>query len=441
MLYRILKLLLIGTVRIFFRTIYINHKNLIPKEGPLIIVVNHPSMFMDPILIAASIDRKVSFLAKGSIFTNKLAAKLLPYLGLIPIHRQQDDPSQLGKNTNTFKKCFEHLENDGAILIFPEGVSNSSQRKLQPIKSGAARIAIGAEQRNNKTLGVKISIIGLNYENQHKFNKDVLINIEEPLNVIEYLNKFNNPADEITETIRKKLEANTISIENKVHDELARKIETLLQQEPDERSFNTNYELTHNIAKAINYFDKIEPERVNQISEKMEKYFEKLKEIGIEDVVINRKNIRLSAKHILLFVQLLIGLPFYLFGLINNFLPYEIPAIVANRLKDKDLRGSVAMVLGIFTFVLFYSCQICLIHFWFKDTWLTIAYSLSIAPLGFFAYYYWYAFIESKMQIKLILHSFRSAELVSNVLKARLEIMEDLNTCKNIFLKKSSINK
>lgn len=441
MLYRILKLLLIGTVRIFFRSIYINHKNLIPKDGPLIIVANHPSMFMDPLLIAASIDRKVSFLAKGSIFNNKIASKILPKLGLIPVHRQQDDPSQLGKNANTFKKCFEHLENGGAILIFPEGVSNSTQRKLQPLKSGAARIAIGAEQRNSDTLGVKVSIIGLNYENQHKFNQDVLINIEEPLHVLEYLNKFNNPADEITETIRKKLEANTISIESKTHDELARKIQILMQQEQDEKSFIDKYELTQNITKAINYFDKIETERVNQISEKMEKYFEKLEEIGIEDVVVNRKNIRLSAVHILLFVQLIIGLPFYLFGLVNNFLPYEIPAFIANNLKDKDLRGSVGMVLGIFTFLIFYTCQICLIHLWFKDIWLTITYSISIAPLGFFAYYYWYAFIEIKMQLKFILYASRRDELASNLLKERFEIMEDLNTCKNIFLEKSSINK
>ena len=437
MLYRILKLLMQGTVRIFFRSIYFNHKNLIPKYGPLIIVANHPSMFMDPILIAASIDRKVSFLAKGSIFNNKIVAKLLPKLGLIPIHRQQDDPSQLGKNTNTFKKCFEHLENGGAILIFPEGISNSSQRKLQPIKSGAARIAIGAEQRNNNTLGVNISIIGLNYENQHKFNQDVLINIEEPLNVLGYLNKFNNPADEITETIRKKLEANTISIENKTHDELARKIEMLMQQ--DERSFNAKYELTHNITKAINYFDKIEPERINRISEKMEKYFVKLEEIGIEDGVLNSKNIQLNIKHILSLVKLLISLPFYLFGLINNYLPYEIPAIVSNRLKDKDLRGSVGMIIGIFTFIIFYSIQICLIHEWFNNYKITLIYSISLAPLGFFAYYYWHSFVIIKMQFKFMLHSFRDSETIVNLLENRLEIIEELKTCENIFLKKSSL--
>ena len=441
MLYRILKSLLKGTVRIFFRSIYFNHKNLIPNDGPLIIVANHPSMFMDPILIAASIDRKVSFLAKGSIFNNKLVAKILPHLGLIPIHRQQDDPSQLGKNTNTFKKSFEHLEKGGAILIFPEGISNSSQRKLQPIKSGAARIAIGAEQRNNNTLGVNISIIGLNYENQHKFNQDVLINIEAPLKVSEYINKFDNPADEITETIIKKLEANTISIENKTHDELARKIEMLMQQEKDERSFTANYELTHNIANAINYFDKLEPKRINQISSKIEQYFLKLKEIGVEDVVVNRKNLELNTMRFLLLFKLLIGLPFYLLGLINNFLPYEIPAYVANKLKDKDLRGSVAMVLGIFTFLIFYSIQICLIQLWFKSLIITLIYSFSIAPLGFFAYYYWYACIEVKMRFTLIIHSYRNSEVVSNILKARLEIIDELNDCKNIFLEKSVLNK
>ena len=40
----------------------------------------------------------------------------------------------MNKNEETFIKCYEHLENGGAILMFPEGIS-ITERKLKPIKT------------------------------------------------------------------------------------------------------------------------------------------------------------------------------------------------------------------------------------------------------------------------------------------------------------------
>jgi 1-acyl-sn-glycerol-3-phosphate acyltransferase len=55
----------------------------------------------------------------------------------------QDDPRLMQQNDEIFSKCFEHLKNNGAILIFPEGISLTN-RQLRKIKTGAARIALGA---------------------------------------------------------------------------------------------------------------------------------------------------------------------------------------------------------------------------------------------------------------------------------------------------------
>ena len=177
------------TVRIFFRSIIIRNQESIPEKGPLLVLANHPSTFLDPIVIASLLDRKVFFLAKGELFKSKFAKWFFPKLRMIPVYRKQDDPSQMSKNQDTFKKCFEHLEKGGAILMFPEGIS-ITERKLRPIKTGAARIVLGAEANNDFSLNSSIVTIGLNYANPHRFNRDLFINIDNPIHVADYKKEY-----------------------------------------------------------------------------------------------------------------------------------------------------------------------------------------------------------------------------------------------------------
>src|SRR5687768_5715739 len=123
MLYSILRFLMQITVRVFFRSITIRNKAVFPENGPLLVLANHPSTFMDPIVIATLLNREVYFLAKGELFKSGFAKWLLPKFNMIPVYRKQDDPSLMNKNQDTFNNCFEHLEKGGAILMFPEGIS------------------------------------------------------------------------------------------------------------------------------------------------------------------------------------------------------------------------------------------------------------------------------------------------------------------------------
>jgi 1-acyl-sn-glycerol-3-phosphate acyltransferase len=181
---------------VFFRSITIRNKELIPSQGPLLVLANYPSTFMDPIVIATILNRKVFFLAKGELFKSSFTKWLLPKFNMIPVYRKQDDPTLMNKNDDTFKKCFEHLEKGGAILMFPEGIS-ITERKLKPIKTGATRIVLGAEARNIFELGVQIINIGLNYE------------IQQQTFIVSFMNMFTHDTNIIlylTHTPRQSLE-------------------------------------------------------------------------------------------------------------------------------------------------------------------------------------------------------------------------------------------
>jgi 1-acyl-sn-glycerol-3-phosphate acyltransferase len=177
------------TTKFFFKTISVRNKEIIPQDGPLMILANHPSTFMDPIVITTILNRDVYYLAKGELFKSRLSRWILPKLNMIPVYRKQDDPKQMEKNKDTFEKCFEHLEKGGAILMFPEGTS-ITERKLRPIKTGASRIVLGAEERNQFNLGIKVITIGLNYDNPHRFNQQLYINIEQPIAAAFYKDQY-----------------------------------------------------------------------------------------------------------------------------------------------------------------------------------------------------------------------------------------------------------
>ncbi len=118
----------------------------IPAEGPVLLVANHPNSLMDGALVAAATDRPVRFLARAPLFRLRGIAWLIRGTGAIPVYRRDDDPDQVSRNEEMFSAVHGELEKGAVVGIFPEGISHSSP-SLAPLKTGAARIALGASRR------------------------------------------------------------------------------------------------------------------------------------------------------------------------------------------------------------------------------------------------------------------------------------------------------
>jgi len=430
------------TVRIFFRSITIQNKKLIPEKGPLLVLANHPSTFLDPIVIATLLDRKVFFLAKGELFKSAFAKWFLPKLSMIPVYRKQDDPSQMNKNQDTFKKCFEHLEKGGAILMFPEGIS-ITERKLRPIKTGAARIIMGAEANNDFKLGANVVTIGLNYVNPHRFNKDLFINIDTPIQVANYKTDYEkdgfNAVEKLTEEIRMKLERLVIAIEDDKTDELVKNVETLYKYKLTKDSGFSKHDqvadftITKNIHESVNYFLVHKPEMVESLRLRIDDYFSKLLLLGIDDIDIarNQKNKSFFGSNILALLTIIVGFPFYLYGLINNYLPFQIPALIAeNAIKSKEFRGPIAMVSGMFTFIIFYTIQIILVNKFFDNELITIIYATTLPLFGVFTYWYYYAVTRIRNKWMLIMLFYKKSVYISNLISERELLIAEFDKAK-----------
>ena len=114
----------------------------VPRTGPVLLVANHPNSLLDPAMVATAARRPVRFLAKSSLFTHPAVGWLVRGAGAIPVYRQQDNPAEVGRNSEMFRAVHDALARDAAIAIFPEGISHS-RPSVTPLKTGAARIAIG----------------------------------------------------------------------------------------------------------------------------------------------------------------------------------------------------------------------------------------------------------------------------------------------------------
>lgn len=449
MIYNFIRLLLSIAVRVYFKSITVKKASAVPDEGPMIIVANHPSTFLDPIVIGLQMKQRIAFLAKAEVFKSAFAKWLLPKFNMIPVYRKQDDASLMHRNEETFDKCYEHLAKKGTIMIFPEGVS-LTQRKLEKIKTGAARIALGAEVENNYKLGVKILTVGLNYSNPHRFQSHLFINMDSPIEVLDFREKhkqdFFKSAHELTDLIRQRLEHHIIQIQDSETDRLVKNIETIYKSKLIETISDTalkslskkekDFAMTKIIIEAVNYFKENQPERVQRISKLADDYFNSLDRLHLNDYLLKdfSKSRSVFFRTAYTLAYLVLGFPFWLFGAINNYLPYKLPYYITKAVtKKQDWHGAMFVASGVFTFITFYSLQIYLVQHLFHKWWLTFGYFIFLPVSGFFAFAYYRRFTNLRGKWLVFNLFMKRATLISQLITMRENIVNEFEKGKEEF--------
>ncbi len=140
---RIITVILRFALRIFFRRVEVAGLERVPRRGATIFVLNHQNGLVDPAFLLCYAPRPVSFLAKSTLFKTPMLGFLVRALDAIPVYRKQDAGEDTSKNRETFTRAHTLLKSGGTIGVCPEGVSHN-ESSLRPLKSGTARIALGA---------------------------------------------------------------------------------------------------------------------------------------------------------------------------------------------------------------------------------------------------------------------------------------------------------
>ena len=188
--------LLTPIMRVLFRLYYnpkIINKEVIPKEGPILIVGNHKHIY-DQCLTIMATKRVIHYMAKKEYFDGKMAW-FFKLVGCIPVDRSI-------KDHNATDKALKVLNSGGAIGLFPEGTRNKTKDVfLLPFMFGTVSMA----KKTNAT------IIPFGLTGNYKFrSKNLTIRYGTPFRVgdmdLEDANK--KLYEEVERLMRKNLKEN-----------------------------------------------------------------------------------------------------------------------------------------------------------------------------------------------------------------------------------------
>ncbi len=164
--------------RIFYR---LEIEGSAPPEGPLLLVANHPNALLDPALVVAAARRPVRFLSKAPLLRDRRVGWLVRAVGSIPVVRKMDDPDATAEsNQASFAAAHQALAEGAAIALFPEGTSHSDPQ-LKPLKTGAARIALGAAARAPALRIVPVGLVFRGPAGKSTFRAEALVLLGDPV--------------------------------------------------------------------------------------------------------------------------------------------------------------------------------------------------------------------------------------------------------------------
>ncbi len=276
-------------LRLFFRRIEVVGVEHVPSSGPLLFVLNHPNGLVDPALVYVSMPRRVSFLAKSTLFDNPIGAFVLRALEILPVYRRHDEGAKLESNAVTFADCFELLRQGRCIAIFPEGVSHN-EPQLQKIKTGAARIALGAVSGPSPAEGLQIVPVGLYYTSKTSFRSEALIRYAEPFEVaaIELDAEGNPPRDavlQLTATIEGRLRDVTLNLETDREMDAVVRAEALFSSVFEnlifKQTLTQTVERLQGLAAKYALLEREDPQRMRELNARITRYEDELKASGI----------------------------------------------------------------------------------------------------------------------------------------------------------------
>jgi hypothetical protein len=362
----------------------------------------------------------VHFLAKGIMFKNALIRRVFKAFNMIPVYRAQDNPSDMSKNQDTFNYCYEHLEEGGLILIFPEGIS-VTDRTLKPLKTGVARIALGAEKRNNFKLGVQIVPIGLTYEAPHQFRKDVLVNIGEPIDVKAYEIHHNRDARAAVKAIIKLVEKDLKRLSLNLDTEEETKAAEFLLQEyaRKEMAFDENVAEVKQVFKKLKGSEESSQDLLIQVNEVVRKK----EAMGLEGVSIEEEY-GLVKETVLFLATLVLGIPLMLYGFVHNALIYYLSPIIARKIsKDYEYQGPISMSAGMVMGLIMYPLMGWLMFQFTGSVLVSVCYTLSIPLSGLITYGFYQQFDFLKSQWRLVFLFNRKRKHIAQLIMEKQQVM------------------
>ncbi|MEO6334910.1 MAG: lysophospholipid acyltransferase family protein [Pyrinomonadaceae bacterium] len=341
-------------LRFFFRRIETVNADIVPRGPGVLFVLNHPNGLIDPALVFVALPRKISFLAKSTLFRMPVISFLLKTVEALPLYRKIDTGEDLSKNQRTFEMCSDLLHRGGSIALFPEGISHNSP-KLLPMKTGAARIALGAAAAAGGAAEFKIVPVGLYYTSKTTFRSEALLHFGEPFTVprVDPDEDGQPPRDavrELTSKIEDELRVVTLNAESDAELHVAKIAEQIFASSASNDNLGEKLDFLKNYVS-----ENVGPNVTRagtELAERLRDYDARLGSFGIEPQHLSLAELTQSFVVYRALVQtwvLILLAPFAVYGAILHAPAYQLCKLVAylySRHGADDIASTVKVLAG-----------------------------------------------------------------------------------------------
>ena len=375
-------------LRIYFQRIEVTGVEHVPRDRPVIFVLNHPNALVDPVFLLCLAPRRVSFLAKAPLFHMPVLGYFVKALDSLPVYRRQDEGADVTKNEETFVAARKLLARGGTIGICPEGVSHD-EPGLRPIKTGAARISLAAVS-TGEVSNLKIVPAGLYYTSKTSFRSDALLYFGNPIDVEPVtLEPDGTPPREAVRELSSRIETalREVILDARHEQELqttarAERIFSSASYDNSADSLKDELRLQQRFIKAYPMLQELQPERLLKLETRMMRFEEELNQAGVDPDELSPpgSTLRVFRSIVKRSVLFLLMLGPAVLGTIAHYPAYKLGGFLAKRLSrdSDDVVSTIKIISAMLLFALTW-LLIAVSIYWYVN-WIAALLALVVIP-------------------------------------------------------------
>ena len=363
MVRRIITSILRLTLRVYFRRIEVTGIENVPRNSPVIFVLNHPNALVDPVFLLCLAPRRIAFIAKAPLFRMPVIGYLVRALDSLPAYRRQDAGEDVSRNLETFAAARNLLTRGVAIGICPEGVSHNEPR-LKPLKTGAARIALAAAS-SAEEINLQIVPAALYYTEKTSFRSSALLHFAEPIPVTPVMLEPDGTPPrmevrELSSQIEKAMRDVMLHAEQEEALGLIDRAERIFSAEEisepnEEQRLDRSLRLRQRFLAGYAFYRKHAPRRIDAIESRISVFEQELSQAGIDPSDLSLHStagatiLNLLAR---ILTCALMG-PFALFGAAVHYPAYRLAGYLSRRLgTEQDVLSTFKIISAMLLFPL-----------------------------------------------------------------------------------------
>ncbi|MDX2091858.1 MAG: 1-acyl-sn-glycerol-3-phosphate acyltransferase [Kofleriaceae bacterium] len=249
-----------------------------------VFVANHTNALLDPVIVMTDAACAISPVAKSTLWKVPVLRWLLDRAGAVPIVRRRDTPDKdTAANASVFEKIAGHLAGGGNILIFPEGTSHSLPQ-LAPLRSGAARMLLGAEARRG--VPPTFQAVALEFDARTDFRSRCLVLWGPVRRLVDVAGEGEERVRAVTALMEQDLKE--LLVEGETHEDRLRiaRVAELLATDAGDHSLTGWSDRGRQVELAGRTLRDVEPKLIARVAEHIDAYYAELERLGFADTQI-----------------------------------------------------------------------------------------------------------------------------------------------------------